>query len=890
MQRKPGSWLGSSLGVCLLVAACTSLPDIPRNTCGNHVLEAGEDCDTNVIGPDKTVCRGPGPVGPCRFDCTSASDGTRAPCPTGWACGNDGICRAAKGEFSPLAAQIPSDAVQVGLADYDGDGLQDVREVSNSDIRVRYGDPAGNLAETFLVSAPNSHPAAGVLTTDPLLDLTFNAGFAVAVWRGATNRTMSPTTYPSIPIPTTQPVAFIAAEVLRKRAGLEVVTILPDTKGPLSSLGVRGADEIDSTAIVPLFALKASAADLVAPLQAGQLDEDPVASPCDEILAAFKGTGDVNVFTPCRGDLANTIPGQRALPAVSLPATRTVVNFLVRDLDRDGHMDLLIVADEGGIFFSLGHGDGTFDGPIAAVGLQSASIVPIDVGFLTPDDLLDIVTATEITLFTPAPGRPKGTLDAGGDADTDAAPPTSDGGATEVTSVKAQDGVNWTEARVIDLNGDGLLDVVAASQHRLDVFINAGGRLFDPHPYRLAGTPSLLAFGDFDGDLMIDLAFRERFDDKSADSLTVAFGTASGVLLDPASQGRIGTVNVVSAGPLSGDDPLAAADGLADIGALATTTDGKIQFVSVLSGSPDRLLQSPFVLTRIKGVQKGPVPSDALGFAVGQFTPDGHPDLAVVAMENETANFETHAWLIPVTGDAQIDLGTVNAGPSIDSFVIDAASRAQIKGLAWFDARPEMIAVDLDAKTSGATGALDELVVLVQPVEESHDAGGLYVLRSDAGAFAVLSKAAVGLDALGGTRWSLKKADIDADGAVDILVTFNDASGMHGQVYFNKQNGTLDPLPARVDPPSGARLFAWAALNADADPQREIALLTDKGVFVAKLGADHHSFTIAAKPLTGVATQGNVLACGDIDGDGIDDMAIAGAGVLQVFRGLPVLQ
>ena len=58
----------------------------------------------------------------------------------------------------------------------------------------------------------------------------------------------------------------------------------------------------------------------------------------------------------------------------------------------------------------------------------------------------------------------------------------------------------------------------------------------------------------------------------------------------------------------------------------------------------------------------------------------------------------------------------------------------------------------------------------------------------------------------------------------------------------------------------------------------------------AKLVADTHSFTLSPKPLAGIASQGNVLACGDIDGDGIDDMAIAGAGVLQVFRGLPVLQ
>ena len=49
---------------------------------------------------------------------------------------------------------------------------------------------------------------SGVLTTDPLLDLAFSSAGAVAVWRGARDRTMSPTTYPSIPIPTTNPISF----------------------------------------------------------------------------------------------------------------------------------------------------------------------------------------------------------------------------------------------------------------------------------------------------------------------------------------------------------------------------------------------------------------------------------------------------------------------------------------------------------------------------------------------------------------------------------------------------------------------------------------------------------------------------------------------------------
>ena len=89
--------------------------------------------------------------------------------------------------------------------------------------------------------------------------------------------------------------------------------------------------------------------------------------------------------------------------------------------------------------------------------------------------------------------------------------------------------------------------------------------------------------------------------------------------------------------------------------------------------------------------------------------------------------------------------------------------------------------------------------------------------------------------------------------------------------------------------PSGASLLAAAALNADGDPQREIALLTDKGIFIGDLAADGKSITVAAKPLAGVVAPGNAIAAGDVNGDGIDDLAVAGSGVLQVFKGIPVL-
>jgi hypothetical protein len=77
---------------------------------------------------------------------------------------------------------------------------------------------------------------------------------------------------------------------------------------------------------------------------------------------------------------------------------------------------------------------------------------------------------------------------------------------------------------------------------------------------------------------------------------------------------------------------------------------------------------------------------------------------------------------------------------------------------------------------------------------------------------------------------------------------------------------------------------AATALNTDRDPQREIALLTDGGVFIAHL-ADG-AFTVGNKAV--LTATGNSIAAGDVNGDGVEDLAIVGAGVLQVFKGIPV--
>lgn len=880
MRTKVFSWIAV---VGSVVVACSSLPDIPRGTCGNHVLEANEDCDTSLVSASGAVCRPPtSAAGACRFDCTRSAEGTRPPCPSGWGCSAvDGICRTASGRFAPSGTRVPSAALGIMSADYDADGIADLRETSSNDVRVRYGDPSGVMTQVFQMSTPGAHPAAGPLSNDPQLDLAMVSRGGVALWRGGTDRTFAPTAAQSLGLAPTPTAAFVFADVLRADPGLEVVTLVGNT------FSVRAGFEIDSTRVQPLFpTIGQTAADLVGPLVAARLNEDPVLAPCDEILYAFKNSPTVNIFQPCTGDVPNTTPPLAKPPgAFTLPVN--VRNFFARDLNGDGHLDLAVIGDEGGLFIGVGNGDGTMKPAFPIPATFDLKLVPLDVAFITNDDLADLVASTGILLNVPGPGAPpRPTGDGGSDA---GATPPGDAG-RETTVIPAPPGVVWTEARVVDLNRDGRPDVVAASAHRLDVYLNAGGRLLNLHSFDLIGSPSYFAFGDFDGDLVLDIAFRERFDDKSPDAVTIAFGTPTGVPEAPSVQARVGSITALSAGPLSAYGNRAiSADGIADIGALATSPDGA-QYISILSGSSDRLLQSPFVLTRPRrDLGNAKVSSDAVAFAIGQFTQDPHRAVAAVAYEVKDAMTSTNtvsAWLIPVNGDAQINVSNISISTTpLDTYKVDPIRRTPQGGLSWQDERAEMVAIDLDP---ASPNGFDEVVLFVPPIAET-STGKLFVLRSDGTTFtADPNPVAIGL-APGLGRWSLRRADMDADGAMDVLVTYNDQKGFHGRVYLNTRTGKVDASPVSVDAPPGTRLIAMAPLNLDDDPELELALLTDKGVFVAKRQGAAFAIGAPAQPVSGLPA-GSSIAAGDMNGDGVDDLAVVSAGILQVFRGLPELQ
>jgi len=868
---------GLAVVLSLLGAGCADLQPISVDVCGNGVAEParGEDCDGNA--PMGATCGAPATPHACRYVCQMQTD-----CPADFSCGLDGLCRASPSSWAAAPAVMPRSTeapLDLVIADSDRDGLGDVFEEAASAVTVHY-DVTSSTQSELSVARDSILPAIGPiadLSGDGLADAVIPADLGYFVSLGNPTRVELATAYGAVQLPKdVTDVQALSADVLPDLPGTEILVLtvlsLPGEKPApvLVNVGTTGALSF-------IGKLPDAPSKLAGPVRAGRLDEDATVVPCDELVLGYEGKSSVDLLVPCAIVGGDVMLAQNVTTTpVMLPKGSTVAgDVTVEDLDHDGHLDLVVVATGGKgyeIDVAYGRGDGNFDSqpgatnaasPDGSAGTQvhvGQSLPPLAVFDLDGDGHPDWIDATGIYL-----SRSGDPVIAAYDHD---AP--------------------WTTALVAHIDGDTLPDVAVGSKQApgLTVFLNAGNGVFTGIPVETRGNVTLLGAGDFDGDHVGDLAAVTTATNTDAatssgatsDTLSVLFGSAVGAPAAPREIGEFVHVEQLATARVTSGVPevLDAAD---ELGALAKADDGTLAF-AIIFGQGNRDLRCPYDLARTNLSE-----ADVKGYAPLRITTgdvDGDGTLDVVSLGQRIDDqSDDRIWANPMRGNASIRLG--------DSTFSGALAGA-------FDWEHVLFgAVDLD----GAPG--DEVVVLGPRADGSGSlsavahaasiAGGprTYAMANPVDAELTFTRTEKLLSDPTARNGRLRVDDLDGDGARDVValgqrsgrgevvVYFNDSSGTLGQATTISDAGTLDVLD-------------FALLRAPGDTKPRILMLTTTGVFLVT--ARGRALTVGGAPAlsmtAGTPTSPRLIATGDVDGDGVQDLALGGPLGFEVHLGLSV--
>jgi hypothetical protein len=314
--------------------------------------------------------------------------------------------------------------------------------------------------------------------------------------------------------------------------------------------------------------------------------------------------------------------------------------------------------------------------------------------------------------------------------------------------------------------------------------------------------------------------------------------------------------------------------------------DDTRRFLTFLIGSAEQRMQSPFAL-RIGASQYDP--PDAV--VLGQFDGDASTMDAAAFTEGlaSTSASTPGIWALPGVGDGQWKPPHRTAMAS------------------GFDARCAVFAVGRLRPTDHS-----DTIVAVDAGSACYGGGGspaplLLVARmSDDGAGHVTAAVTTDLvDAPYTVPNHIAVADLDGDGYPEVIVSYmgewfssidstaTQVPGAGVVIYWNR-NGVLsasDPA-ARTElavfpGTPNARIWplATAALNADAKPDEELAVLTNVGVFLARPHAGMSpAFVLDQTPAAPAdVAYGAAIEARDLDGDGLDDVVFSGSNQVFVF-------
>ncbi len=873
--------LGAALCLLLSLFGCTTFPVIEANVCGNKVIEDGEDCDT-FSGPGR-VCRAPGTVDECHFDCRLNADGSRAACPKDTGCAADGICRKPTGRFESAVNFAPGVSSWLSTGDFDGDHRLDVISTDAEDglqqarFRIHYFDADSKLEETRTFPRVVTRPIARQLTGvagDHADDLLFSNDL-IGMVPGRADREWVPATFSSYVLPGTRLRAVsVTAGGVGNNIGLAIFSDLDAGLGVYVPSGVNQAllrvapltRPFEELAGQPISAELLTGAD----------------SPCSEVVFAFLGDDSVHMLDLCEvgSDTYGEEVSWRAKAGekiVHLPdGAKVGAAPLTADVDGDGHLDILVGSEDGLTFFARGDGT-TLENEASLLILSPlendrdgkhdpfAVTSPLAAGDLTGDGEVDFVLP--LGILASHHSLVDGRL-----------------GYKEAYHNRAEP---WSMAVMTDLDANGLPDVIAGTEGAPGLTFLSGTATFRQVVTRLPtqGPVHLLSTGDFDGDRVDDVAFVQGGPQQNgADTLAIAFGRRDAV----PEAGRV-------IAELASVQQLASAD-QAGIDSIFVVSRDRLRGVTrskftLFDGSPDRLPFAPYSLVTFS-LDGSLNDSLARVLAAGSFTASGANDLVVIAGDQAAKPEDQDVtkwslWVVP-------DIGGGQEPPR--RLVLDTVP-------------PEAVPVTINAQGGqlSATAAaadlegdgFDEALLLMprwdlnqQDLRQAAVGCVLLIYDIDGAANTAISKGVIQFDEQCPSP-ELSTVDLDGDDAPDLLLLLGDPErqARRLEILWNDGKGGFsadDHSTIAAENGRDIRAFSvFPAVKLEDDgclAAPRLALVTDQNLQLAsrtvdvgrrcrQSGRGDFDHLVAVQEFT----DAHSVVVTDPNGDGIPDIAVADA-------------
>ncbi len=442
----------------------------------------------------------------------------------------------------------------------------------------------------------------------------------------------------------------------------------------------------------------------------------------------------------------------------------------------------------------------------------------------------------------------------------------------------------WTSATVGDFNRDGFLDA-ACSGGGADaafVYIGTGAGTFNEFVIPTKLSPTALRAGDFDGDLIADIAFVEKVEN-ALDRISVIFGSQSGSPSEPVFMGRLGLVEVFEPAILPS---LNGFDAISDLLVVARSDSAEVnnRSVALLEGSSSRRMVSPFALPTPTYEGEPEIVDTPLRVVVGSFTEPGATGDVVVVAQPHFADLSidivpppNRLFRLKGIGDGRFAQGEG------DTEVVELGTGFDSNCALW-------VAGDLDALEDGSIlSGTDELLgfdgaVNCKKAEES----SLAVVQAASDSSLELQFSSLPNDQLTFAS-DIDLFDADLDGDLDMVAVYRGEPSLTGAqgagvvVYWHEEGTLISSSPLEG---AGMGVLSAAPMLFDGDDATpELIVLARDGIYVSHLDADTAVYGDLEYSRASVGYQR--FEVGDLNGDGLMDLALLFDDDVEILLSVP---